>query len=211
MNDPKRIVTEGYDRLGERYREWFDSTASGVRGWFLSEVLARVPVGADVLELGCGPGIDATVLSDGRRYIGVDLSGTMLSLARERVPAGTFVQGDLASIKFPPESSDAVVSLYVFGHLPAAEHAPTFRRVFEWLRPGGVFCSSFPMGAHEGMVEEFVDVPMFFAGIGRDATEAALREIGFELEISEEKEEMEPTGSASFLWTIARKPLARPR
>ncbi|MFL5736553.1 MAG: hypothetical protein ACJ76P_04365 [Actinomycetota bacterium] len=56
------------------------------------------------------------------------------------------------------------------------------------------------------MQEEFIDVPMYFAAIGRDATEGALRDIGFDLEISEVKEEMEPTGETiSFLWIIARK------
>jgi hypothetical protein len=99
-----------------------------------------------------------------------------------------------------------VVSFYVFGHVPAEEQVPTFRRAFEWLRPGGVFCASFPSGAHEAMTEDFIGVPMYFAAIGRDTTESALREIGFDLEVSEVKEEMEPTGeTVSFLWTIARK------
>jgi ubiquinone/menaquinone biosynthesis C-methylase UbiE len=207
MSDPKRIVAEGYDRIGDRLRPWFDATAGPVREWFLAAIQERVPEGSDVLELGCGAGVDAIELAEGRRYTGVDLSEWMISLARRRVPSGTFVQGDLATVAFPPASFDAVVSLYVFGHLPAEEHVPTFRRVFGWLRPGGVFCASFPSGAHEGMEETFIDVPMYFAAIGRDATESALREIGFHLEISEVKEELEPTGeTVSFLWTIARKP-----
>jgi trans-aconitate methyltransferase len=131
----------------------------------------------------------------------------MISLARGRVPSGTFQQGDLATVAFPPGSFDAVVSFYVFGHVPAAEHVPTFRRVFGWLRPRGVFCASFPSAGHDGMEEDFIGVPMYFAAIGRDATESALREIGFVLEVSEVREELEPTGEkVSFLWTIARKP-----
>jgi len=207
MGDPKRIVAEGYDRIGDDLRPRFDETAGQVRGWFLSEILQRVPEGSDLLELGCGAGVDAIELADGRRYTGVDLSGVMISLARGRVPSGTFVRGDLASVAFPKVSFDAVVSLYAFGHVPANEHVPTFRRVFEWLRPGGVFCASVPSGAHDGMQEDFVGVPMYFAAIGRDATESALREIGFGLEISEVREELEPTGeTVSFHWAIARKP-----
>jgi SAM-dependent methyltransferase len=185
----------------------FDETAGEVPGWFLSEILQRVPEGSDVLELGCGAGVDAIKLAEGRRYTGVDLSGVMISLARERVPFGTFVQNVLTSTAFPQASFDAVVSLYVFGHVPASEQVPTFRRVFEWLRPGGVFCASVPSGAHDGMQEDFIGVPMYFAAIGGEATEAALRQIGFGLEISEVKEELEPTGeTGSFQWTIARKP-----
>jgi len=202
--DPKRIVAEGYDRIGDRLRPWFDASAGDVRAWFLSEVQARVPADADLLELGCGAGVDAIELARGRRYTGVDLSDVMISLARGRVPSGTFVRGDLAAIEFPAASFDAVVSFYVFGHLPADEHLATFRRAFEWLKPGGVFCASFPSGAHDGMEEDFIGVPMYFAAIGREATESALREIGFDLELSEVKEEMEQTGErVSFLWTIA--------
>jgi len=207
MNDPKRMVAEGYDRIGDDLRPWFDETAGQARGWFLSEILQRAPEGSEVLELGCGAGVDAIDLAEGRRYTGVDLSEVMISLARGRVPSGTFVQDDLASLAFPQASFDAVVSLYVFGHVPASEHVPTFRRVFEWLRPGGVFCASVPSGAHDEMQEDFIGVPMYFAAIGREATESALREIGFRLEISDVKEELEPTGEmVSFHWTIARKP-----
>ena len=57
------------------------------------------------------------------------------------------------------------------------------------------------------MEEDFIGVPMYFAAIGRDATESSLREIGFRVEISEVKEELEPKGETiSFFWTIARKP-----
>jgi SAM-dependent methyltransferase len=207
MTDPKRIVAEGYDRIGDDLRPWFDETAGQVRRWFLSEILQRVPEGSDVLELGCGAGVDAIELAEGRRYTGVDLSEAVISLARGRVPSGTFVHGDLASVAFPQASFDAVVSLYVFGHVPANEHVATFRRVYEWLRPGGLFCASVPSGAHDGMQEDFIGVPMYFAAIGRDATKSALRELEFDLETSEVKEELEPTGeTVSFLWTIARKP-----
>jgi len=207
VNNPKRVVAEGYDRIGARLRDWFDDTAGEIRRAFLPEIFARVPEGSDMLELGCGAGVDAIELARGRDYTGVDLSATMISLARARVPSGLFIHADLDEVAFPPDSFDAVVSFYVFGHVPAAEHASTFRHVFDWLRPGGVFCASVPGGAHEGMEEEFIDVPMYFAAIGRDATEAALRDIGFDLEISEVKEEVEPTGETiSFLWMIARKP-----
>jgi hypothetical protein len=48
---------------------------------------------------------------------------------------------------------------------------------------------------------------MFFGGIGRGATETALLEIGFRLELSEVIEEVEEDGArVAFLWVIARKP-----
>lgn len=205
--DPKRIVAEGYDRIGAAYRSWADAPGSEVRRWFLSETLVRIPPGSDVIELGCGPGIDAVALAEGRRYTGIDISGVMLSIAQDRVPSGVYLHRDLAAVEEPADSVDAVVALYVFGHLPAGEHAPTFARIFRWLRPNGVFCSSFPVGEDDVIEGNWLGVPMYFGGIGRDATEAALERIGFCLEVAEVKEEHEEDGSTvAFLWVVARKP-----
>ncbi len=208
MDDPKQIVANGYDRIGAAYRPWSDAGDSVVRRRFLSQTLARIPPGSDVLELGCGAGIDAVALAERRRYTGVDLSPVMLSLAQERVPSGAFLRHDLTSLEMPEGSFDAVVALYAFGHVPGAEHVPTFARVFRWLRPGGVFCSSFPSGDDgDAIQEDWLGVRMFFGGIGRKATEAALLEIGFRLEFSQVIEEVEEDrATVAFLWVIARKP-----
>lgn len=100
--DPKRIVERGYDRLGWRYREWVTTNAPDVRAWFLGEVLGRMPHGANVLELGCGPGVEAALLAVGSRYTGIDLSGVQLRFAREHVPQGMFVRGDFTKDNIAP-------------------------------------------------------------------------------------------------------------
>jgi SAM-dependent methyltransferase len=108
LADPKRIVAQGYDRLGPVFGEWVAENPPAVRAWFLGEVLARLDEGSDVLELGCGPGTAAVELSAaGRRYVGVDLSGVQLFIARRRVPKGRFVRADFTSIAFRPSSSTA--------------------------------------------------------------------------------------------------------
>jgi SAM-dependent methyltransferase len=202
--DPKRIVRDGYDRLGRSYRPG-EGSADGVRRWFLDRTLERIPAGSDVLELGCGTGIDAVELAAGRRYTGVDISATMLAAARGRLPGATLIHGDLTTLDLQPASFDAVVSLYVFGHLPAPEHEPTFERVAGWLRPGGSFFASIPTGADDAVEEDWLGVPMFFGGIGRDATEAGLRRAGFEIDLFEERtDEDTADGSETFLWVIAR-------
>jgi len=207
MLDPKRIVQSGYDRLGPRYREWVALNAPHVRAWFLGEVLGRVPHGANVLELGCGPGVEAALLAVGRRYTGIDLSEVQLAFARQRVPQGTFVRGDFTQIALRRRRFDAVVSLYTFNHVPQAEFAPTFRRVFEWLRAGGQFMLSLGVGFDEGSVQEsWLGVPMFFASHESGTNVRLLREAGFDLELSEIREETEAEyGTVCFQWIVARK------
>src|SRR5437867_5250193 len=135
--DPKLVVAEGYDRMGLEFSAWNSTRPTEVRQWFLGEVLARLPEGTSVLELGCGPGTDAAELSAGRRYVGLDLSRVQLSIARLQVPQATFVVGDFASMAFRPASFDGVVAFYAFNHLPQEQLAPTFERIYTWLRRGG--------------------------------------------------------------------------
>jgi cyclopropane fatty-acyl-phospholipid synthase-like methyltransferase len=206
--DPKRIVEQGYDELGSRYLDWTTSQGPGVREWFLDEVLQRLPAGAEVLELGCGPGTVSPVLADGRRYTGVDLSTGQLAIARERLPGGVFIHGDFTKIELSQAGYDAVVAFFVFNHVPRAEHAPMFAKVFSWLRPGGRFMLSLGAGdTVDEVQEDWIGVPMFFAGFTPDANERALIGAGFELELSETRSEIEEgEGEITFHWVIAKKP-----
>ena len=171
-------------------------------------MLQRLPAGADVLELGCGPATVSPRLADGRRYTGVDLSAAQLSIARERLPDAPFIRGDLTTMELPASSFDAVVAFFVFNHVPRDEHAPTFGRVFSWLRPRGRFMLSLGAGDTEDEIQEdWLGVPMFFAGFEPEANERALLDAGFELELSETRSEFElGHGEVTFHWVIARKP-----
>jgi SAM-dependent methyltransferase len=205
--DPKRVVAEGYDRLGPAFSGWVAENPKEVRSWFLGEVLTRLGEGSDVLELGCGPGTAAKDLSAGRRYVGVDLSRVQLSIAQRRVPHVRFIRADFTTMIFRPASFDGVVAFYVFNHVPREELAPTFARIRDWLRPGGRLMLSLGTSDNTGAIEEdFLGIPMFFAGFAPETNERLLRETGLDLELSETREEMEAGyGLARFHWVIARK------
>jgi cyclopropane fatty-acyl-phospholipid synthase-like methyltransferase len=205
--DPKRIVAEGYDRLGPAFSAWEAENPVEVRSWFLGEVLARLAEGSDVLELGCGPGTAAGELSEGRRYVGVDLSQVQLLIARRRAPHTQFVRADFTTTIFQPASFDGIVAFYVFNHVPQKELAPTFAQVFGWLRPRGQLMLSLGASDTEDAVEpDWLGVPMFFAGFSPETNERMLRQAGFHLEMSQVREEIEAgDGLVRFHWVIARK------
>jgi cyclopropane fatty-acyl-phospholipid synthase-like methyltransferase len=208
--DPKRIVAEGYDRLGPAFSTWVAENPPDVRSWFLHEVLARLAEASDVLELGCGPGTAATELSAGRRYTGVDLSRVQLAMAHRRVPDAGFVRADFTTTIFRPASFDAVVAFYAVNHVPQEELAPAFGRIRSWLRPGGRLMLSLATSDNAGEIEpDWLGVPMFFSGFAPETNERLLVENGFELEVSEIREEITtgPSGGPErFHWVIARKP-----
>jgi SAM-dependent methyltransferase len=212
-SDATRIVREGYDHLGDAYRDWAERMMGGYRASFLEDVLRRIAPGSDVLEVGCGPGTDALALSDRRRYTGIDLSRVQLDQARRVVPGGTLIHADVLEIAFRPASFDAVVALYVFNHIPHDELGGLFRRIWSWLRPGGWFCASFGTSAIPGAVEPawLGTSDMYFSSLPPERTEALLVAAGFSLWSRKTVTEVEEgEGPATFRWVIARRSLEGP-
>ena len=206
-DDPSQIVREGYDRLDGVYRDWVARMADGPRLPFLAKVRRLLPPGADILELGCGPGTDARVLAEGRRYTGVDLSAVQLANARAEVPEGTFIHGDLFEVDLPSASFDAVVALYVFGHIPSERTSEAFDRIAGWLRPGGWLCASFGTSNNPGEIEPMWlgAADMYFSSLSPSRTDELLRSSGFEIVSAETITEVEPgEGPATFRWVLAQ-------
>jgi len=122
------------------FSDFTDGTAPGVLA-----LLRRAGVKSGlVVDLGCGSGRWARVLGDaGYEVMGVDLSPSMIRLARRRAPGARFQTGSLLGMKLP--TCDAVTAIgeivnYQFDpkHSRAAI-SQFFRRVYAALRPGGVF------------------------------------------------------------------------
>ncbi|MGH2641217.1 MAG: class I SAM-dependent methyltransferase [Actinomycetota bacterium] len=203
-----RIVQRGYDDLDDTYRRWVEHTRAGYRSTFLTRILAEVPDGADVLEIGCGPGTDAAALAEGRRYVGIDLSEVQLAHARAITPSGRFLHGDVLDTTFPPASFDAVVSFYAFNHIPQDRMELLFGRIRSWLRPGGRLSASFGTSDNSGAVEPMWlgKADMYFSSLPVDRTEALLEEVGFGIEFADTVTEVEEgEGPATFHWVIARR------
>src|SRR3989475_5649928 len=140
--EPKEIVARGYDAIALRYAEWAGQVDSPVMEW-VRDVDARLDDGSDILELGCGRGVPATrELARRHEVTGVDISAAQIALARHHVPEAIFVHADAAELEFPADTYDAVVSLFMFGHLPRAEQGPLLGRIATWLRPAGLLLTT---------------------------------------------------------------------
>jgi ubiquinone/menaquinone biosynthesis C-methylase UbiE len=94
----------------------------------------------DVLDVGCGQGIDLAHYSQaGARATGIDLTPRHVELAklhlRELALEGTVVQGDAERLPFADQSFDRVSSNGVLHHTPGIE--PALREIHRVLKPGG--------------------------------------------------------------------------
>lgn len=204
--DPSDVVRRGYDVVGEAYHAW--SHANPVRLGFVQRVLDRLPAGSRVVDLGCGTG-DPTVrlLAERHRVVGIDLSLAQVRRARLAVPSASFVAADITSFALRPGSVDAIVSLYALVHIPADRHRPLLEALATWLRPGGLALVNAPLTIEDGAQEQWLGVPMYFGGIGEQATLRAVRDAGLHVESAERVSEDEGDGKAAeFLWVTAVKP-----
>lgn len=132
------LIRATYDGLASRYIEWADRVAPDLRSRYAKRVLDRLNPGALVLELGCGPGLPVgAMVSQGCRYVGVDLSFEMLRHARRALPTAMLVQADMSAVPLIPRSVDAVLAFYSLFHVPREQHAAVLDAVAGCLRPGG--------------------------------------------------------------------------
>lgn len=200
-----------WDRMAEKYarqpikdEDAYQIKLARTRDCFTPE--------SEVLEFGCGTGSTAIVHAPHVRHIlATDISEEMLRIAQEKTDqAGIenityqragFEELDLASGQF-----DAVLALSIL-HLLDDWHTAV-RRVFETVKPGGVFVSStvvlkgrmplfrlvYPLGKLTGL---FPLLRFFDA----DELEASLVDAGFEIEHRWQKEK------SLAVFFIARKPL----
>ena len=97
---------------------------------------AAVSSGMRVLDVCTGPGmLVEAAIGRGAQATGLDFSHEVVELARRRVPAGEFRQGDAQSLPFPDNTFDAVVCGYGVMHIPEPERA--MREMVRVVRPGG--------------------------------------------------------------------------
>jgi ubiquinone/menaquinone biosynthesis C-methylase UbiE len=112
MND-RPGVRETYDRIAAHFAQTREYPWPEVES-FCTDRHAET-----ALDVGCGNGRHTELLAEyADRVVGLDASRELLSIARERAPDATFVEGDAASL---PIASDLIgIAVYVatLHHLP---------------------------------------------------------------------------------------------
>ncbi|MFF0010791.1 class I SAM-dependent methyltransferase [Streptomyces sp. NPDC005374] len=138
-----------YDAIAEDYAELFPDEIAGKpldRAVFAG-FAELVGEGGAVADLGCGPGrVTAHLASLGLSVFGLDLSESMLAIARRENPGLRFERGSMLELDLADGSLAGAVSWYSSIHTPVDELPRLFAEFHRVLAPGGHLLIAFQVG-----------------------------------------------------------------
>lgn len=136
-----------YDKLAA----WFDSERSGclMEAPYLEALLARLPAGGSVLDLGCGSGepLAGFFIRQGFSVTGVDGAPAMIELCKSRFPGMSWLLGDMRGLALG-RRFDAVLAWDSFFHLQKDEQRAMFPVFGAHAAPGALLL--FTSGPDDG-------------------------------------------------------------
>jgi SAM-dependent methyltransferase len=181
-NDPsinyKELVRAGYNECAQKYAQ----TRSIKPPAELKYITDYIPHGSRILDIGCGSGIPISQsLSANYKVTGVDISSTMIELAKKNVPSGQFMCKDIMEADFPDSYFSAIVSFYTIFHIPRRQHKKLFTKMHKWLDHKGMILNTVASNDEgPGYIEDdFFDTKMFWSNYGIDFYRDRIKELGF--------------------------------
>lgn len=204
MRRVKRLVQAGYDQIAQRFAAADTSHVAPL----VTRLVEGLPANPVILDLGCGSGNEQVIpLASRFRLVGVDISRGQLRLAQSRMPLAALVQADLGALQLAPASLDGISALYSIIHLPREEHEPLFKRLHEWLRPGGR--ALVVLGGADtpiGYEEDWFGAPMYWSHFDAETGLDMLRGAGFDVTDSSLVNDPLDEKGGAHLFALCRRP-----
>lgn len=146
-----RRVRHAYDTVAEDYATYLpDTRAEAPLDLAMIDAFAEAVTsgdGARVLDAGCGSGRMSRYLAErGCLVEGVDLSSSMVAMARRDHHDLVFNVGSLTDLPYPDDQFAGVMLWYSIIHTPPAGQAQIFAEATRVLRPGGHMLVGFQSG-----------------------------------------------------------------
>ncbi|MFG1668159.1 class I SAM-dependent DNA methyltransferase [Streptomyces sp. Y7] len=138
-----------YDAIAEDYATLFQDELVGrpVERAVLAVFAELVDGDGPVADLGCGPGrTTARLAALGLPVFGVDLSESMLAIARRENPQLRFEQGSMLELDLPDGTLAGALSFYSSIHTPVDRLPALFAEFHRVLAPGAPLLVAFQAG-----------------------------------------------------------------
>ena len=140
-----------YDTVAESYsrytREALANEPYLLAALALFADLVNAAGGGPVADVGCGPGhVTAHLHKLGVDTFGIDLSPTMIDLARREYPDLRFDVGSMTDLRLADASAAAVLACWSLIHIPDRAVPTVFGHFHRVLRPGGLLMLGFHVG-----------------------------------------------------------------
>ncbi|MGH7712632.1 MAG: class I SAM-dependent methyltransferase [Gemmatimonadaceae bacterium] len=149
----KAVKPEDTGRRYDAIAAWWDAQAATMSAGVAS-VRRAIDLCAhkrNALDVGCGSGgrVIAALTAAGFVVVALDVSESMLALAKQHHPEVSFVHGDICQWE-PPERYDLIVAWDSIFHVPHASQRPVVAKLCAALAPGGVIL--FTAGGIDGEI-----------------------------------------------------------
>ncbi|HTP09157.1 MAG TPA: class I SAM-dependent methyltransferase, partial [Anaerolineae bacterium] len=152
-----------YDRVAAEYAQRiFDELQhKPLDRQLLDRLVASVPNGGIICDMGCGPGQIARYLRDlGAQVIGVDLSAQMIEEAQQLNPDIEFKQGNMLALDVEDDAWAGLAAFYSIIHVPREEVMTALHELKRVLQPGGLLLLAFHLGTEVVHLEEWWGQPV---------------------------------------------------
>ncbi|MFA5188919.1 MAG: class I SAM-dependent methyltransferase [Patescibacteria group bacterium] len=138
MDNKNKNAIDIYNLIAKDYAAKFDQIESEDDLKFDNIFLSHLKLGSNILDLGCGTGFSTDYfIQKGMKSQGIDLSTSMIDIAKKNYPKLTFLVADMRVFK-PSEMMDAVWAGYSLFHFEQIYLEQTIENIKSYLRPHGI-------------------------------------------------------------------------
>ena len=175
--DPTDETLRTYEQQAHRYAAASVSTVRPEVASLLDAVVARLPAGARLLEVGTGPGVEASYLE--QRGVAVDRTDATAAFVRRLRADGHDARlldvrdGDLGG------PYDAVLAHAVLLHLAREQTRSALASCLQAVRPGGLLALTLKEGEGESWSDAKLDAPRWFVYWREDGLRDLLVRVGW--------------------------------
>lgn len=153
--------------------------------------IGELPKKAKILDVGCGPGGESNFfVQNGFDGVGIDISDSILQIAKKNVPNAEFMNMNLLNLEFKENEFDGIWCCRTLIHIPKKETENALDGMKKVLKPGGILCACI---VSSGDSKEYITnstytpsdktgtVKLFFREYGDGELEGELKEAGFKI------------------------------